>query len=146
MNIARWFSYTRLLERSLIKERRQRERERAADRAQWDTERRELEASRERVENVVFLAHGVNPPHHNPASVPNKENSDRVSIPRAIGPIGQFGLHARNESLRADQERRTGEEVRRDTSKDLPLEAQERIRQAAEEKGLISPENGAAVA
>jgi hypothetical protein len=140
MNIARWFSYTRLLERSLIKERLRHERERKEDRAQWETERQQLEDARARIENVVFQAHGVNTPHPHLSRVPT--NGDHVSkppIPRAIGPIGQFGLAARNAFIEQDAENRLGNEVRRDPSNELSAEEQERIRKAAAERGIVAP-------
>lgn len=149
MNIARWFSYTRLLERTLIKERRRFERERAADRAQWETERRELEESRERIENVVFLAHGVNIPHRHLASVPRTTDPNaKPAIPRAIGPIGQFGLAARNAFVVEMENQRVSAEVHHDPSQELSEEARERIRRAAEEKGLLNKddEGSAAIA
>lgn len=144
MNIARWFSYTRLLERDLIKERHRHERERTEDRTHWETERRELEEARQRIENVVFLAHGVSQPHRNLTSVPRANTNARPPIPRAIGPIGDFGLAARNAQLLEDEQRRVDNEVQRDPSQELSEEAQERIRKAAKDKGLLSKEDGAA--
>ena len=131
MNIARWFSYTRFVERELIRERRKHERE--CER--WETERLRLEAERQRLENVVFLRHGVNAPHPHLAGKSHQES--RPVIPRAIGPIGDFGLTARNATLREEQEfakDRAAREV--PPAPELSAEAQERIRKSAENKGV----------
>lgn len=128
MNIARWFSYTRLLERELIRARRETER----NRSQWETDRQRLEDERQRIENVVFQSSGVAPPHRH--LMPNPPRDTRTSIPRAVGP---FGVAARNARLEQEQD---AEVTTVPKVPELSAETQERVKQAAVNKGLVAPE------
>jgi hypothetical protein len=126
VNIARWFSYTRFLERELVRARRKHERERE----QWNEER-------QRLENVVFLSHGVNAP--NPQHLRTRSETTRRSVPVAVGPLGHFGVAARNAALEEERQRQIDEESRRvptPAPASLPAETQDRIRKAAEDTGL----------
>jgi hypothetical protein len=136
MNIARWFSYTRLLERELARARLALRHERS----QWETERIRLEEERQRIENSAFLAQGLTPPHRHLLTSPSAGNSNKPRIPRAVGP---FGVAARNAQFEADQERRIDETVRAPV---LPAEDAERITKAAEEKGLLATDGQSAAA
>lgn len=131
MNIARWFSYTRLLERELIRARRENER----NHSQWETDRQRLEDERQRVENVVFQSSGVAPPHRH--LMPTPARNTRPSIPRAVGP---FGVAARNARLEEQQDAEVSSVVHAPELPELSAETQERVKRAAVNKGLVSPE------
>ena len=131
MNIARWFSYTRLVERELVRARRENER----NRSQWDTERQQLENERRRIENVVFQSNGVAPPHRHLMPSPPRDNK---SIPRAVGP---FGIAARNARLEEDRAVDADAAVRESPpAPELSPEEQERVTKAAVSRGLIAPQ------
>jgi hypothetical protein len=125
INFARWFSYTRLLERELVRERRARQ----SDHSQFDQERLAWQQERHRLENAAFASHGVTPPHRHLIE-PSNRNSSKQPIPRAVGP---FDLAARNAALDQRQLEQIDKTVRAPV---LPDDAQDRIREAAEKVGL----------
>lgn len=148
MNIARYFSYTQLLESQLERERANHEGEKsewkadrqqltdAADRKlseaqeQYNYEKEEWDYERRHLINVAMLRHGANAPF---VSQPTPRNG-KQSRTRAVGP---WQIAARNALNEQAIEEHKDEVVRAPELPALTDEQKERIRRHAEAKGLI---------
>lgn len=141
MNFARWFSYTRLLESQLDRER-----------GEWQLERAKLESKsaeaitawadeRAALINVVFLKQGVNQPFQTERTTHDHQNGKKSS--RAIGPF-QFEARRLRDEERIEQAK---DEVA--TVPELPAEIElsdehkARVREAAAQRGLLKTEPAA---
>lgn len=136
-------SYTRFLERELIRARRRHEQELATARADWKEERAQLIADRQQIENAVLLSKGVNAPYRDSA----RKHDDARRIPPAVGPIGPFGVHARNAGLEEERQVEVAEESRRvPPPPHIDSEKEQQLRLAARAKSipLIEPKSNTA--